>query len=206
MVMTSAVLGRRPTRDPDDDVETRVYEKPPMPWDRLMVLQIMRELEPRGAHERPAPSPRAGRPSTGLAQRNVFLTPPLPSDPPPPWATSRRALLRRESSPRETALRASAAARQKAARPKRARVSVAPATPQDRETLVRRRWQHRAPRRMILPWILFAMYFLIAFGVGRDRTLRMELVSQLRHASVQGAATARASAGWLQALPSRIGL
>lgn len=85
MTTTSGAGVRRFARDPDDDVDTCVFARPQLDgaWDRLMVLQIMRELEPR---VRSRPAPRVvirGLPSD---EPNVFLTPALATDPPPPWA------------------------------------------------------------------------------------------------------------------------
>lgn len=69
MTTTTSVAGGRRWRDPDDDVDTRVYVRPePHAWDRMMVVRIMR---------------RSTRPSKP-AEPNVFLTP-AATDPPPPW-------------------------------------------------------------------------------------------------------------------------
>jgi hypothetical protein len=106
MTITSAARRRRPTRDPEDDVETRVYVRPTMPWDRLMVVQIMRDLERVGGRPDIAPT-RSARAS---ARPNVFLTAGA-SDAPPPWAHTRRGAASRElladgdDPPEETALR-----------------------------------------------------------------------------------------------------
>ena len=89
MTMTIAV-GRRfrslSARDSDDDEDTRVYVRPePDAWDRMMVVRMMRELEPLCG----GPAPRAiirKLPSPAPKTPNVFLTPALPSDPAPPWA------------------------------------------------------------------------------------------------------------------------
>lgn len=195
MMTTSATRGRGFARDPDEDAETRVYVKPPMPWDRVMVLQIMRDLEPGGAQRRNTPTPQAPRPAPvssvmRAARPNVFLTP-LPSDPPPPWGSARRNAARErvapESGPRPI-VSPRAVIRKVAQRKPRA------AAPREDETLVRPRWRHQAPRRMMLPWFLFLMYFLIAFGIGQDRTLRRELFTQARTVTAQSAAVVQSSA------------
>jgi hypothetical protein len=82
-----AATHARRTREPDDDVDTRVYVRPePEALDRMMVVRIMRELEPQ---MRSLPAPRALKlPS---AERNVFLTAAVSGDPPPPWAMRARA-------------------------------------------------------------------------------------------------------------------
>ncbi len=80
MVSTSGA--RRRVRDSDDDIETRVFHRPPpFGLDRAMVLQIMRDLEPR-LHLRTGARPIVTR--AVPVEPNVFLTA-LPTDPPPPW-------------------------------------------------------------------------------------------------------------------------
>ena len=84
MTMTSGARSR--LRDSSDDVETRVFQRPPpFGLDRAMVQRIMTELQPTTrppvAAARPLVTRR--RPSTP----NVFLTPwSAEHDPPPPWA------------------------------------------------------------------------------------------------------------------------
>ena len=85
MTTMSAARGRGFAREPEDEAVTRLYVKPAMPWDRVMVLQIMKDLEVGGARKIHAPAPR----SRAVVRPNVFLTP-LPSDPPAPWARPRR--------------------------------------------------------------------------------------------------------------------
>lgn len=210
MVMTSAALGRRLARDPDEDnAETCVYVKPAMPWDRLMVLQIMRDLD-APAGERVTPTPEAWRRTPAPPPPNVFLSPSGPSDPPPPWAASRRNAARESASrqrlAREQRARESAA-RASAARASAGRASAGRAKPlRGDETRLRPRWQHRAPRRTLLPWILFAMCFLLAFGVGQDRALRKQLAGQVRGATAEGAVMVEASAVQLWSFVSRIGM
>lgn len=154
----SSSAGRRLARDPDDDVETRVYVRSaPMAWERRMVLQIMRDL---GPVERAVPPPRdLGTPrlpppasssrvrasaSRSAPRPNVFLTPLTPNDPQPLWVTARDAETR------------------------------------SLETLVRDRHRKRRPRRSVMPWVLFVMAFGIAFGIGEDRVLRHQLASDVR--------------------------
>ena len=80
--MGTTTGAHRRVRDSDDDIETRVFQRPPpFGLDRAMVLQIMRDLEPRmrgQAGARPLPTRAIAK------GPNVFLTS-LPSDPPPPW-------------------------------------------------------------------------------------------------------------------------
>ena len=181
MMTTSAARGVGFTREPEDEAETRLYVKPAMPWDRVMVLQIMKDLEGGGARRLHTPAPRAA-----AARPNVFLTP-LPSDPPAPWAKPRKSPARSKMVVRK-------------APPRQAKRQVPP----EDETQLRPRWRHQAPRRMMLPWALFLMYFLIAFGVGQDRVLRGEVVSKLRYATAQTAVVAQSSAIWLWTRVSRI--
>lgn len=182
MMTTSAARGVGFAREPEDEAETRLYVKPAMPWDRVMVLQIMKDLEGGGGRKLHTPAPRAA-----AARPNVFLTP-LPSDPPAPWAKARRSpaparkMVVRKAPPRQ----------------------VKREVPREDETQLRPRWRHQAPRRMMLPWVLFLMYFLIAFGVGQDRVLRTEVLSKVRYASAQTAVVAQSSAIWLWTLVSRI--
>jgi hypothetical protein len=152
-----------------------------MPWERVMVLQIMRDLapkEPRGARgARPwrgrtatiTPLVQsAARPAPRTAQPNVFLTPWKLNDPQPPWAA----------------------------------VAVEGTQALD-ETLLRQHWQHRAPRRSFLMWVVFTMYFSIAFGVAHDPELRRETASQLRAATAEGAMMVQAEAIRLWPFASR---
>ena len=85
MTMTSGARSRM--RDSSDDVETRVFPRPPpFSLDRAMVQRIMSELQPtvRG------PTVAAARPIVTRRQPsspNVFLTPwSAAHAPPPPWA------------------------------------------------------------------------------------------------------------------------
>lgn len=101
MTTTSTAGIRRRARDSDDDVDTGVFHRPPpLGLDRAMVLQIMRELEPR-KRARPVARPLSARAITKAP--NVFLTPWSSTDPPPPWAqplpeTCRRSRLVRKRS------------------------------------------------------------------------------------------------------------
>lgn len=84
MAMMSASVGRRNPRDSEADVETQIFVRPPLAWDRVMVLQIMKELEKR--------PPRIVLPKRKVSlvpppdEPNVFLTPRSLADPPLPWA------------------------------------------------------------------------------------------------------------------------
>ena len=49
-------------------------------------------------------------------------------------------------------------------------------------------------RRSMMPWVLFVAAFGIALGVGRDRELRAELVSELRVATAQAVTFVETSA------------
>jgi hypothetical protein len=154
----SSSAGRRLPRDPDEDVETRVYVRSaPMAWERRMVLQIMRDLGPIARAEPPPRrlgTPRLPPPASSSRIRtsaappaprpNVFLTPRTPTDPQPLWVTSRDEETR------------------------------------SLETLVRDRNRKRRPRQSVMPWVLFVMAFGIAFGVGEDRALRQQLASDIR--------------------------
>jgi hypothetical protein len=199
--MTSAAMGRGLLRDPSDDAETRVYVKPAMPWDRVMVLQIMRDLEP-GKRITPAP-PVPSPPAPAAAGRsNVFLTP-LPTDAPPPWSAPAKAARNiggRNAAPRVVAQRAEGA-RAEGARAEGRKVLRRERPPRqvvrEEETLVRPRWRHQAPRRMMLPWVLFFMYFSIAFGVGQDQHLRKQTISELRTAASVSVNAVQSSAIWL---------
>lgn len=110
-MMTSVALGGRRARDPDDDVDTGVYVRPTMPWDRQMMLQIRQELGQAPPPRRVATIPaRAAVRRAASARPNVFLTR-LPSDPPPPWASQGKAALvvgkglaRARRAPRKTML------------------------------------------------------------------------------------------------------
>lgn len=84
MAMMSASVGRRNPRDSEADVETQIFVRPLLAWDRVMVLQIMKELE-----KRPARIVLPKRKASLFPPRdepNVFLTPRSVADPPPPWA------------------------------------------------------------------------------------------------------------------------
>lgn len=83
MTMMSASVGRRNPRDSEADVETQIFVRPPMAWDRVMVLQIMKELEKRPP--RVVPAKRRVSPVPPPDEPNVFLTPRTPADPLPPW-------------------------------------------------------------------------------------------------------------------------
>ena len=93
MTTTSTAGAGRRARDSDDDVDTRVFRRPPpLGLDRAMILQIMRGLEPRTAAR---PGARA-RPARAIPKEpNVFLTPWSSTDPPPPWAQPLRETGRR---------------------------------------------------------------------------------------------------------------
>lgn len=88
--MTSTSGARWRARDSEADVETSVFRRPPpFGLDRTMVLQIMRDLQPR-------PPARAALRELSIASiapierapraPNVFLTPAQATDPPPLWA------------------------------------------------------------------------------------------------------------------------
>jgi hypothetical protein len=84
MAMMSASVGRRNPRDSEADVETKIFVRPPLAWDRVMVLQIMKELDKR--------PPRIVLPKRKALlvpprdEPNVFLTPRSSADPQLPWA------------------------------------------------------------------------------------------------------------------------
>ncbi|MEA2747734.1 MAG: hypothetical protein QOI41_1877 [Myxococcales bacterium] len=84
MAMMSASVGRRNPRDSEADVETQIFVRPPMAWDRLMVLQIMRDLEKR------PPRVVVAKRNIGRVpppdEPNVFLTPRTSADPALPWS------------------------------------------------------------------------------------------------------------------------
>jgi hypothetical protein len=83
MAMMSAFVGRRNPRDSEADVETQIFVRPPLAWDRVMVLQIMKELE-----KRPPPMVLPKRKASLVKppdEPNVFLTPRSSADPPLPW-------------------------------------------------------------------------------------------------------------------------
>jgi hypothetical protein len=208
--MTSATLGGAGAREADDDVDTRVYVRPTkMPWDRMMVLQIMRDLTPEDGRKRatptPAPSPAAIIRGGKAARPNVFLTR-LPSDPPAPWATARKSAAREGSvaarnKPVLGVRRTDASVRAAHASPRtNASVVVRP----EEDTLVRPRWRHQAPRSTLVPTALFILYFLIAFGLGQDRELRNQTVSDVRGAASASVDLAHSSAIRLWRLVSRI--
>lgn len=133
-----------------------------------MVLQIMRDLGPFVRASPPPKRPGPPRlpvaasasgirvsPVRGKAQPNVFLTPITPHDAQPPWAGPSHAIPSQEEETRSL------------------------------ETLVRdRNRKRRQPaRRSMMPWVLFVMAFLIAFGIGEDRVLRRQLAADI-HATV----------------------
>ena len=73
MAMMSASVGRRNPRDSEADVETQIFVRPPLAWDRVMVLHIMKQLE-----KRPARIVLPKRKASLVPPRdepNVFLTP-----------------------------------------------------------------------------------------------------------------------------------
>jgi hypothetical protein len=175
MTMTSAAMRTRSRRDSEADVETEIYVRPegqPLAWDRVMVLQIMNDLESRLPRVVPPPRPagsarlvpsaraapsrvivtkrRRSRvtPTPPPGEPNVFLTPWTPADPMPPWAVNETVVL--DGRPREREVR-----------------------------------KRRATR---IPWLVFVMAFGIAFGIGQDRQLRRELGSTIRGATVHAAA------------------
>jgi hypothetical protein len=170
MTMTaSSHLTRRRQRDPEDEVETTVFSRPVLHWDRAMVAKMTRDLAiPRVATPRrlPAPSPLPAPSRAATIQRpNVFLTPRTPADPVPLWEMPPRP-------PRE---------------------EDAPSSVSSVRTRTPAREPSRKQRRSILPWVAFAMCFGIAFGVGNDRALRAELLRDLGGA--KGPIAAAISAG-----------
>jgi len=108
---------------------------------------------------------------TPQAWRNVFLEPWTPQDPPLPW-----------SSP--SPFRALAPVP-----PARAAAETLAAV---EETVSCKRPRPR--RRSIMPWVVFLAAFGIAFGIGKDRALRAELVSELRVATARTLAVLQTSA------------
>ena len=173
MAMMFASRGRRSPRDSEADVETEIYVRPEgMPWDRVMVLQIMNELEtrlprvvvpPRRSSSRVVKKRMASRvtPVPPPDEPNVFLMPWTPADPPPPWAHA-----------------------QSVAPPRGDTAAVV------EETLVLegRPRKVRKVRHTRVPWLFFVMAFGIAFGIGQDRQLRHELGVKLRVTTAQAAA------------------
>jgi hypothetical protein len=91
-------------------------------------------------------------------QANVFLQPWTPADPVQPWMPS----VPRVESQRAESQRADS-------QPAESDETPAPAS--------------KRRRRSMMPLVLFLAAFGLAFGVGRDRTLRSELVSELRVAT-----------------------
>lgn len=177
MTMMSARVGRRSPRDSEADLETQIYVRPqPMAWDRVMVLQIMKDLGTRlpriVAPPRRAVSARVvmtKRPVSVVpppGEPNVFLTPRTPADPLPPWAPA------------------------PAARAQAAPVEAAPveAAPGDETLLLDGRPPKVVVHKTKVPWLLFVMAFGIAFGVGQDRQLRRDLGSKLRVTTTHAAA------------------
>ncbi len=161
----SATMSRRRSRDSEADVETEIYTRPQnMPWDRVMVLQIMDELEtrlprvvapPRRSSSRVVVKKRSARvtPVPPPDEPNVFLVPRTPADPPLPWETNASNVVFEDTLLLE-------------GRPRRVR-------------------KVRATR---VPWLLFVMAFGIAFGIGQDRQLRRELGSKIKVTASHGAA------------------
>lgn len=174
MTMMSASRGRRSPRDSEADVETEIYTRPGgMPWERVMVLQIMNELETRLPRVVPPPrrsssrvvmkrsAPRARvTPVPPPDEPNVFLIPWTPADPPPPWADVQSV----------------------------APAPDAPAIVEETLVLEGRPQKVRKVRHTRAPWLFFVMAFGIAFGIGQDRQLRHELGSQLRLTTAHAAA------------------
>ena len=174
MTMMSAATSRRRARDSEADVETEIYVRPPsMPWERVMVLQIMNELEtrlprvvapPRKSSSRVVVRKRSAARITPVPppdEPNVFLVPWTPADPPLPWA--------------------------EAEAPAPAQAAPGPVV-DDTLVLEGRPRRVRTVRATRVPWLLFVMAFGIAFGIGQDRQLRRELGSKLKVTASQGAA------------------
>lgn len=111
---------------------------------------------------------------TPQAWRNVFLEPWTPQDPPLPWSTPSpfRALAPLPPVPPARAAAETLAAFEETVSCKRP----------------------RARRRSIMPWVVFLAAFGIAFGIGKDRALRTELVSELRVATARTLAVLETSA------------
>lgn len=170
MTMTSAAVRTRSRRDSEADVETEIYVRPegqPMAWDRVMVLQIMKELDSRLPRVVPPPRPRVVitkrrtsrvTPTPPPGEPNVFLTPWTPADPMPPWAVNETV----KETVNETV--------------------VLEGRPREAEREVRK------ARTTRIPWLVFVMAFGIAFGIAQDRQLRRELGSTIRGATVHAAA------------------
>jgi hypothetical protein len=202
MTMTSAAVRTRSRRDSEADVETEIYVRPegqPMAWDRVMVLQIMNDLESRlprvvppprpgpsarvAPSSRVVPSSRAASPRVIITKRrtsrvtptppldepNVFLTPWTPADPLPPWSE----LL--PTAPDQLALVPGA-------------TTASGSAVDEPLVLDERPREVRKARGTRIPWLVFVMAFGIAFGIGQDRQLRRELGSNLRGATVHAAA------------------
>lgn len=172
MTMMSAARGRRSPRDSEADVETEIYVRPQgMPWDRVMVLQIMNELEtrlprvvvpPRRTSSRVVMKKRPAARITPVPppdEPNVFLTPWTPADPLPPWAHADSVPPGRVEAPIEDTL-------------------VLEGRPQ----------RVRKIRHTRVPWLFFVMAFGIAFGIGQDRQLRRDLGTKLRVTTAHAAA------------------
>ncbi len=179
-MMTSTAWPVDAARDPDDDLDTRVYVRQPVPWHGLTVRNVMRELEAAAALKAAAapkrPSALVSAPET--PRRNVFLTP-LPSDPRAPWAPTRS---------KEPVL--TKASKLRKPRPP---LALSAQARHQKPTLLLSRAQAKRARPRALPCVLFAMYFAIAFGIGQDPGLRAQSLSRLRAVGVQSAAFAHAS-------------
>ena len=178
----SATMSRRRSRDSEAEIETEIYVRPQqMPWDRVMVLQIMNELETR--LPRVAVPPR--RTSSQVVKKrnvsritpvpppdepNVFLVPRTPFDPPLPWST--------KPAPTKPAPTKPAPTKPAATKP----------VLEDTLLLAGRQRSVRKFRATRVPWLLFVMAFGIAFGIGQDRQLRRELGSKIKVTASHGAA------------------
>jgi len=185
----SATMSRRRSRDSEAEIETEIYVRPQhMPWDRVMVLQIMNELETRLPRV-VAPARRTSsqvvvkKRSTSRVtpvpppdEPNVFLVPWTPADPPLPWATTAA------TAARAATMATAAAAPAPAVRARRAAVL------EDTLLLAGRPGRVRKVRVTRVPWLFFLMAFGIAFGIGQDRQLRRDLGSKIKVTATQGAA------------------
>lgn len=212
MMTGHAVGGRRENiRDSQAELETHVYrrgaprrdQRPPVPWDRVMVLQILRDLGPL---PNVIPPPRRQGTLTRSAPRaNVFLTPASPIDPAPPWAYAE------ETRTVKLPLEAEAGSFEidvddlSVDVDVEAAIDAKPVVGSD-ATFVRSRSPSRAPkvRRSRTPWLLFAMAFGISFGVAQDRPLRKTLSAQAVVATHDATAAVQSSALWLCSRVARI--